>query len=58
MRKEPLWMPQGSVRSVLALGVVSSAVAAVFTLGVEGAAPLLALAGVVIERYFGSRGDG
>jgi hypothetical protein len=50
-------MPKGSIRGILALGLSGSAVAAVFTLGVEAAAPLLALAGVIVERYFGSRGD-
>lgn len=53
----PLWLPKGSVRALLAFLVVGAAIAAVFVLGVEKAAPLLALAGVVVERYFGSRSD-
>lgn len=53
----PLWLPEGSVRAVLALGVVGSAVAAVFVLPVESAGLLLALAGVVFSSYFRARGD-
>ncbi len=51
----PLWLPEGSVRALLALAVVGSAIAGVFTLPVESAALLLALAGVVFSSYFKSR---
>lgn len=53
----PLWMPKGSVRALLAFTVIVAAIVAVFVLGVADAAALLALAGVVVERYFGSRGE-
>lgn len=53
----PLWMPKGSVRALLAFVIVIAAIVAVFVLGAELAAALLTLAGVVVERYFGSRGE-
>lgn len=54
--KYPLWMPKGSVRALLAFVIVCAAIAAVFTIGAAEAAAILTLAGVVVERYFGSRG--
>lgn len=52
---EPLWMPAGSVRSIIALGVTFSTVAAVFTLPAEAYGALLGLSGFVMKAYFDAR---
>lgn len=46
-KDKPLWMPDGSVRSILALGVVGAYVA--------GAVPI-EVATLVLGFYFGQRG--
>jgi len=55
MSEQPLWLPTGSVRALLALVVVVSAVVAVFILSAEQAGLLLAFAGVVMIFYFEQR---
>lgn len=55
--KEPLGLPRGSVRSLLALGLVASTVYAVFILPAEQAGLLLALSGSVVTHYFKDRKD-
>lgn len=55
--KEPLWLPKGSVRSLLALGVVGASVAAVFVSD-SAAERLLPLAGVAFVYYFEARNKG
>ena len=50
----PLWLPKGSIRSILALGIVSAAIAAVFKL-MEVPQSLWDLALVVVAFYFGSK---
>lgn len=55
MVSSPLWLPEGSVRAILALIVVGSAVVGVFVLPAEAAGLLLALAGVVFAFYFQAR---
>jgi len=52
MSDKPLWMPEGSVRAILALGVVAAAIAGVFILPADKAGLLLALSGAVIAFYF------
>lgn len=58
MSDKPLWMPVGSVRAILALVIVISAVVAVFVLPAEAAGLLLALTGAVLVYYFESRKEG
>lgn len=58
MENKPLWMPEGSVRAILALGIVGSAIAGVFMLSAEAAGLLLGLAGVVTTWYFKARENG
>jgi len=57
-KKFPLGMPEGSVRAMIALFVVAVIVlgyiAAIFT-GFVFPAELLAIAGLVIGYYFGTR---
>lgn len=53
--KHPLNLPKGSVRALLALIVVGSAVAAYFLK--ENASELLGIAGVIIGYYFKQRDD-
>jgi len=48
----PLWMPEGSVRAILAVGLVAAAIVGVFVLPAESAGLLLGLAGAVIAFYF------
>lgn len=55
MTNEPLGLPEGSVRAILALVIVVATVVAMF-LGKTGAAgPLSSVAGAVIGFYFGNR---
>lgn len=51
-------MPEGSVRAILAIAIVSAAIAGVFLLPPEAAGLLLALAGVVTSFYFKARENG
>ena len=51
----PLWMPEGSVRAILALMIVLSAIIGVFFLAPEVAGLLLGLAGIVTGFYFKTR---
>lgn len=62
--KQPLWMPQGSVRALLALVVVVATVLLVVALGLSGAleakdavASLVGLATLVLGFYFITRGS-
>jgi hypothetical protein len=57
-RPPPLWMPHGSVRAILALSIVWSAIAGVFLLPPEAAGLLLGVAGVVSTWYFKSKENG
>lgn len=55
---EPLGLPKGSVRAMLAIfivvAIVGSYIASIFT-GFNYPAELLALAGLVVGYYFGTR---
>lgn len=54
--KNPLWMPKGSIRALLALGLVSSVVyLAAVSGGSEIPGALTTLAGVVVTYYFKTR---
>lgn len=53
---QPLWMPKGSIRSILALAVVFGGVAAAFV-DLEAADRLLPAAGVVFGFYFKERAE-
>ena len=57
MKDLPLGLPKGSVRALLALIIIGSAVAAVFVEGVAepGLPALWALAGVIGTYYFKQR---
>lgn len=61
--KQPLWMPQGSVRALLALVVVVATVLLVVALALSGqleakeaVAALVGLATLVLGFYFVTRG--
>ena len=47
-----LWLPKASVRAILAFTVLGMTGYALFNFGIEVAAPLLGLSGVVVEKYF------
>lgn len=53
--KEPLGLPKGSVRAIIALALIGALIVGVFTLAPEAIAPLIALAGVVATFYFEQR---
>ena len=62
--KQPLWMPQGSVRALLALIVVIGTVALIVALALSGvldakeaALMLIGLATLVLNAYFLTRKD-
>lgn len=48
LNDQPLWLPEGSIRSILALGIVGAFVA--------GVAPI-EVATLVLGFYFGQRGQ-
>ncbi len=52
--KQPLWLPQGSVRAILALVLVTAVVALAF-LGLITADRLVELAAVVVAFYFAGK---
>jgi hypothetical protein len=54
---EPLGLPQGSVRALLATGLVGATIASAF-LRPEIAPGLLTLATVVVKDYFEARKNG
>ena len=57
-RNQPLWLPRGSVRSLLALAVVGGGVYAAFV-SADAADRLLPLAGAALAYYFRERaGEG
>ena len=51
----PLWLPEGSIRALLALSVVGSAVVGVFVLPPEQSGLLLGLTGAALAFYFKAR---
>ena len=51
----PLWLPEGSVRALLALGMVGSAIYGVFVLEAESSVLLLCLTAAVLAFYFKAR---
>ena len=55
MSSHPLFMPQGSVRAVLALTLVVGSLVCVIT-AVEGAGVIHALTGMAVTHYFNARG--
>lgn len=56
--QEPLGLPRGSVRAIIAVGVIGSFVGACFMTVPEGSLTALSsLAGVVLRDYFTARKD-
>lgn len=55
--QNPLWLPQGSVRALLALTLIGATIASAFVRP-EIAAGLLTLATVVVKDYFEARKNG
>lgn len=55
--KQPLWLPRGSIRAILALAVVGTALA-MFLLNREVPESLAVLGGSIVGYYFASRGKG
>ena len=53
-KKFPLWLPEGSVRSILALGTIFGAIIMVF-LGIDVPEWYALLTGIVIRDYFQTR---
>jgi len=54
-KDQPLWLPKGSVRSLLALAVTLT-VCAMALVGTITAEAFLAIASAVVAFYFGNRG--
>lgn len=54
MNKEPLWMPRGSVRSILALMLIGTVCWLALTDRVDMAA-FVAIAAIVVNAYFEQR---
>ena len=54
-KANPLWLPAGSVRSILAMGIVATTMA----LFINGTAPdgLVAIAGAIVGYYFNKSGS-
>lgn len=57
MQNEPLGLPKGSVRAILALLVVVSAIVGQFIVG-SVSSELNTLANVALAFYFGTRSNG
>jgi hypothetical protein len=56
---EPLWLPRGSVRSILALGLTGAVILATFTdVAGESFTALLGLATAAVMFYFKDRPSG
>lgn len=55
---QPLWMPRGSGRLIMALIFTIGFVAAVFTLPPEQATAMAAMTIIVVKDYFDSRAGG
>ena len=55
--EQPLWLPQGSVRALLAMALVGATIASAFVRP-EIVAGLLTLTTVVIKDYFQARQNG
>ena len=53
----PLWMPKGSIRSIIALALVAASIASAFV-HPEITPGLLTLATVVVKDYFEQRKNG
>jgi hypothetical protein len=56
VRDEPLGLPKGSVRAIIALFVLSAVIIGVFVRN-KGVELLIPIAGMVVGYYFGSRSD-
>jgi len=54
-KKFPLWLPEGSVRAIIALGLVAAAVMASFVVGTVADKFLWPAAMAAVGFYFGSR---
>ncbi len=57
MANNPLWIPTGSIRALIALAFVAATIAAVFVLEPGRYDVLLPFTGAVVERYFRDRRD-
>lgn len=55
--QNPLWMPTGSVRAIMALALVGATIASAFVMP-EIAVGLLTLTTIVIKDYFRARENG
>ena len=53
-KKRPLWLPEGSIRAILAIIIISSTIAMEFV-GITPSEWLIGLVGMVIAFYFLSR---
>jgi hypothetical protein len=53
----PLWLPVGTVRSIIALTFVVAAIVAMFALGAGVPEWFALLLGVIIRDYFAQRGE-
>lgn len=54
-KSQPLWLPKGSVRGILALAFTFGFIVSVFTLPIEQAAVLGGMTGIVVKDYFANR---
>lgn len=53
--KQPLWLPRGSGRLIMAWAFVAGFIVAVFTLPIEQTAILGGMTGIVVKDYFSNR---
>ena len=56
--RQPLWMPKGSVRSILAIGLTGATITAALVGNMDAFQGLGPLAGAVITYYFEHRKNG
>lgn len=56
-KEQPLWLPKGSVRALIASALIGATIASAFV-HLEIAAGLLTLATVVVKDYFEARKNG
>lgn len=58
MADEPLGLPKGSVRAIIALAIVAASVIAFFTGNDTAAKTMSPIAATIIGFYFGTRTNG
>lgn len=55
LKSQPLWMPQGSVRGIIALAFTFGTILSFFVLPLEQSTGLVGLTGIIVKSYFDDR---